>query len=142
MHDDGGREHNEQTTLDAQASADSSAQRGHAQSYQASQVILYRQPYMCLPYEQRPVRTFSRGLDVQLLGCMQGHIGQQPLDAVPAFGGSTSSGTEGSYRLWDPSKVPTPSKIVAALDKFVVGQEATKKVGTPLKESCFMIRIS
>ncbi len=63
--------------------------------------------------------------------CPQGHIGQQPLDAVPAFGGSTSSGTEGSYRLWDASKVPTPSKIVAALDKFVVGQEATKKVSNP-----------
>ncbi len=58
----------------------------------------------------------------------QGHIGQQPLDAVPSFGGSTSSTTEGSYRLWDPSKVPTPRKIVAALDKFIVGQEATKKV--------------
>ncbi|CAL8462417.1 g1950 [Coccomyxa elongata] len=57
----------------------------------------------------------------------QGHIGQQPLDAVPSFGGSTSSTTEGSYRLWDPSKVPTPRKIVAALDKFIVGQEATKK---------------
>ncbi|KAK9906695.1 hypothetical protein WJX75_006331 [Coccomyxa subellipsoidea] len=57
----------------------------------------------------------------------QGHIGQQPLDAVPSFGGSTSSTAEGSYRLWDPSKVPTPSKIVAALDKFIVGQEATKK---------------
>ena len=61
----------------------------------------------------------------------QGHIGQQPLDAVPSFGGSTASGTEGSYRLWDPSKVPSPRKIVAALDKFVVGQEATKKVGYP-----------
>ena len=58
----------------------------------------------------------------------QGHIGQQPLDAVPSFGGSTTSGTESSYRLWDPSKVPSPRKIVAALDKFVVGQEATKKV--------------
>ncbi len=58
----------------------------------------------------------------------QGHIGQQPLDAVPSFGGSTASGTESSYRLWDPSKVPSPRKIVAALDKFVVGQEATKKV--------------
>ncbi|CAL5227719.1 g10731 [Coccomyxa viridis] len=57
----------------------------------------------------------------------QGHIGQQPLDAVPSFGGSTAAGTEGSYRLWDPSKVPSPRKIVAALDKFVVGQEATKK---------------
>ncbi|EIE24049.1 ClpX, ATPase regulatory subunit [Coccomyxa subellipsoidea C-169] len=57
----------------------------------------------------------------------QGHIGQQPLDAVPSFGGSTSSTAEGSYRLWDPSKVPTPRKIVAALDKFIVGQEATKK---------------
>ncbi len=62
---------------------------------------------------------------------VQGHIGQQPLDAVPSFGGSTTSGTESSYRLWDPSKVPSPRKIVAALDKFVVGQEATKKVSTP-----------
>jgi hypothetical protein len=58
----------------------------------------------------------------------QGHIGQQPLDAVPSFGGSTTTGTEGSYRLWDPAKVPTPSAIVRALDRFVVGQEATKKV--------------
>ena len=61
----------------------------------------------------------------------QGHIGQQPLDAVPSFGGNTTTGTEGSYRLWDPSKVPTPSAIVAALDRFVVGQEATKKVHNP-----------
>ena len=60
--------------------------------------------------------------------CVQGHIGQQPLDAVPSFGGSTTAGTESSYRLWDPSKVPSPRKIVAALDKFVVGQEGTKKV--------------
>lgn len=47
---------------------------------------------------------------------------------MPSFGGSTTSGTESSYRLWDPSKVPSPRKIVAALDKFVVGQEGTKKV--------------
>ena len=59
---------------------------------------------------------------------VQGHIGQQPLDAVPSFGGSTTAGTESSYRLWDPSKVPSPRKIVAALDKFVVGQEGSKKV--------------
>ena len=58
---------------------------------------------------------------------VQGHIGQQPLDAVPSFGGSTTAGTESSYRLWDPSKVPSPRKIVAALDKFVVGQEGSKK---------------
>ncbi len=69
-------------------------------------------------------------LHFRLCCCVQGHIGQQPLDAVPSFGGSTSSTAEGSYRLWDPSKVPTPRKIVAALDKFIVGQEATKKVRT------------
>lgn len=72
--------------------------------------------------------TFCGQVFVEALLFLQGHIGQQPLDAVPSFGGSTSSTAEGSYRLWDPSKVPTPSKIVAALDKFIVGQEATKKV--------------
>ena len=103
-----------------------SAQKGHAASYQASQVIL-----PCLDLSIGPHKRFEGPQLHNLMHCIdssQGHIGQQPLDAVPSFGGSTSSTTEGSYRLWDPSKVPTPRKIVAALDKFIVGQEATKKV--------------
>lgn len=51
----------------------------------------------------------------------------QPMDAVPSYGGTSSSSTT-VFRAFGASRVPTPREIVAALDQHVVGQAHAKKV--------------
>lgn len=55
----------------------------------------------------------------------QGHIAQQPVAAIPNFGGSSPNSA--SFRLWEPASVPTPREIVKALNSFVIGQLPAKK---------------
>ncbi|KAK9845326.1 hypothetical protein WJX81_003486 [Elliptochloris bilobata] len=55
----------------------------------------------------------------------QGHIAQQPVAAIPNFGGSSPNSS--SFRPWEPASVPTPRQIVKALNRFVIGQEKAKR---------------
>ena len=60
----------------------------------------------------------------------QGHINQQPVAAIPNFGGSSPNSS--TFRPLEPASVPTPGQIVRALNKFVIGQERAKRVrGVP-----------
>jgi hypothetical protein len=49
------------------------------------------------------------------------------MEAVPQFGGHTTQ-TSTATRNWGINEVPTPSEIVAALDKHVIGQQHAKRV--------------
>lgn len=50
-----------------------------------------------------------------------------PQDAIPNFGGTSSSGAQG-WPGWGLEEVPTPRQLLKELDKFVVGQDVGKKV--------------
>lgn len=54
-----------------------------------------------------------------------------PQDAIPSFGGTTGSGSQGCPG-WGLEKVPTPKQLMKELDKFVIGQHKGKKVGVDM----------
>ncbi|KAF8063025.1 CLPX1 [Scenedesmus sp. PABB004] len=58
-----------------------------------------------------------------------GHVGEQPsvVSGQTQYGGQSFSGTHASMH-WGVKDIPTPKEMVAALDDWVIGQPAAKKV--------------
>jgi hypothetical protein len=57
------------------------------------------------------------------------HVGEQPsvVSGQTQFGGQNFSGTHASMH-WGVKDIPTPKEMVGALDDWVVGQPAAKRV--------------
>ena len=66
-------------------------------------------------------------LTLSVLARVQTAIGDQPLSALPNFGGTSAEHAEG-VRAWNLGSVPTPKELVEALNKSVIGQASAKRV--------------
>ena len=67
---------------------------------------------------------------------MQGHMANQPMDAIPNYGGTSAEHAE-SVRNWGFGKsLPRPKQLVLELDKYVVGQKRAKEVRSLQTHGC------